>query len=333
MRTALIWITLAIGSLLVWLAPSTSWARQPTEEELVRARAYFEDGAKAANANQWDKAFEALSECWKLKQHPQVAANLGKASLKVQRPGLAAEMFYYYLRESPQISEADKKATDAMLAEARSKSTAVIVDVSEPKAVIFVDDLPMGVSPLTGPIYMDFGAHVVSARNAAGKVVRKTIEVVRSRETRVVLDFAEKSAVAASTAATQGPTATERTDDAAEPNGAVLVAGIGAFAVGVGLGVTGVVLSNGAKADMDEISKQESKALRPRWEDADDDRVFWGNLAEGAFIGAGVAALATVGYVVLVGGDGAAKKDTAAVTAVDVQVSAERSTIVLTQRW
>lgn len=331
MRTALRWITLALA-VLVLGAPSVAWSREPTEEELARARVFFEAGAEAASAKQWDKAFEALSECWKLKQHPLVAANLGKASLKVQRPGLAAEMFYYYLRESPQISAADKKDTDAMLAEARSKSTAVTVDVSEPKAEVFVDDLPMGISPLSGPIYMDFGAHVVSARNEAGKVVRKTIEVVRSQETRVELDFAEKSAVVAATAATQGPTATERTDDAAEPSGAVLVAGIGAFAVGVGLGVTGVVLSNGARQDMTDLQNSPDDET-PSWNDANKDREFWANFAEGAFIGAGVAALATVGYVLLVGSDGEGQKDIAGTTGVDVHVSAEQSTIVLTQRW
>ena len=98
------------------------------------------------------------------------------------------------------------------------------------------------------------------------------------------------------------------------------------------MGGTGVALPNGARQDMTDLQKSPDDET-PRWNDANKDREFWANFAEGAFIGAGVAALATVGYVLLVGSDGEGQKDTAGRTGVDVHVSAEQSTIVLTQRW
>ncbi len=307
---------------------ATASARPPTPAEVEQARTLFAAGVEAANKSDWPKAYELLAEAWKLKQHPQVAANFGRAALKVRRPGVAAEMFYYFLRESPEASAEDKKAVEIMLAEARTGAAAVVVDVSEPGAQVLVDDLPMGVSPLAGSIYMDYGPRVVSARTDADKEVRKTVEVKRNAETVVTLDLPDRVA-AKEKPKERRPEKSEETGGS--PDKVVVGVGAGLFVVGVGLGIAGIVVSDGASGDLDTLATQSTRTSA-KWDEINKTRTTWANVAGYSFIGAGVAGLATVGYLLIPDWEPDHGKD-AATTAVNLSVTPDRSEVVLTGRW
>jgi len=142
-----------------------------------RAKKLYEDGAKAAGLNQWERARAVFAEAWRLKQHWQIAVNLGQAELKTGKYRDAAEHLAYFLREGQAAGAADRKKGEAMLAEARKHVGELAVTVNRAQAEILVDDQVVGRAPLGNTLFVDPGQHVVVARLDGYTSIRESQQV------------------------------------------------------------------------------------------------------------------------------------------------------------
>ena len=103
-------------------APTAAGAKaaQAAGGPMSRAtQALYDEGLEAAKAEDWARAYEAFGAAWRLRRHPQIGLNLGRAALKVGRHREAAERLSGFLREAGEVSEEDRASVGALLVVAR----------------------------------------------------------------------------------------------------------------------------------------------------------------------------------------------------------------------
>jgi hypothetical protein len=133
-----------------------------------------EEGKAASQANLWNKARDAYRAAWQIKQDWKVAANLGRAELQLGKHRDAAEHLAYAVREAPpslaQDAPAEWNALRDLLQTAQNKVGRLSITVEPVGAEVVVAGLPVGIAPLSGPVFVDSGTVAVDAR-APGYVV------------------------------------------------------------------------------------------------------------------------------------------------------------------
>ncbi len=140
----------------------------------AKARQRFLDGVAAGKKGDWPKAYEAFLDAWKLKQHPQVALNLGRAELEIGRYGEAVRHFQHCIENSAPADPDVALARD-WLAEAQKKAAKLLIVVDVAGARVLVDGVFVGYSPLLSPVSADPGSHIVVAHLAGQRVQRGVV--------------------------------------------------------------------------------------------------------------------------------------------------------------
>lgn len=175
MRTLLVVASLAAS---LAISPSTSFAQpgaippQPARTDTTdaltdQARELHLKGAGLYEHGDYARAEAAFLAAWALKQHFQIAGNLGACQMKLGKYRDAAEHLRYFLREQPKTGNQDeRKRTQALFDEARAKVATLGILVNVPSAVVSIDGHVIGTSPLKEPVFVEPGKRVVTvARN------------------------------------------------------------------------------------------------------------------------------------------------------------------------
>ena len=307
-------IMTALLSLAGATLAATSAGQTPTAAALsgasnsAAAVRHYEEGVKAAKSARWNSAYEEFLAAWKLKQHYQIAANLGRAELKLGKYRDAAEHLAYFLREAPHVDEAERAAAQAMLDEARAKVVALTILVDRAGAEVLVDGVAIGKAPLGQEVFVEPGRRTVEARLGGLENDRKALDIGPGSTRRVLLTLVPRAGekdesparpIAVAPVGPRVPAAPEQT-----PPGGLSMQLIGAgitastLAAAAGVALTFVSLSRadaredacgtGPYATCDEMV----------WRSFEDERALTANAAIASFIGAGVVAAATVSYVI-----------------------------------
>ncbi|MGK3960947.1 hypothetical protein WMF38_48825 [Sorangium sp. So ce118] len=337
----------ALGAILCAAAVEATALAQPPDapgaprDDGARAARVYHEGVAAANEGRWQQAYAAYREAWMLKQHFQIAANLGQAALKLGKHRDAAEYLAFFLREAKDISELDRARGQQMLDEARARVATLTLVVNRDRAAVLVDGVPVGTSPLGGAVYVEPGKRKIEARLDGEAPVRTSVTLAAGTSPLVALRFVERPPAPSRREGAQPrrPPAPER--GAAGPSKAVLAAG--GVATGLALGAA-VVLRvaadrreqagsdaavpgaascySSAPASLDPAQCVEVHGHRS-------GAVHLHNASTAFFAAAGVAGAATLGYALY----GALRVNgTTAVTAAPVAL-APGAGISLSTRW
>jgi hypothetical protein len=294
--------SLVLGALLLGAAAAPARAadpRPPPADAAAQARRYYEDGVAAAAEKEWQKAYNALAEAWKLKQHWQIAVNLGQAELKVGKLPDAAEHIDYYLREATELQPDDARQAREWLEQARSKIGILQLNVAPKGAQVMVDGKLVGTAPIGHDTYVESGWHVVEAHTADGKALRqveapvgKPIEVLLGVGGAVPVPLA--SAQASSAPSPASPLLGPRTIGAGAGAAVALVNLI------VGAAFAGASASKGSAEDkLCKVQCPQSTAIAAQWTKLEGERVGSANASVAAFVVGGVALAGSVAAFVL----------------------------------
>jgi hypothetical protein len=141
------------------VAPVPCFAQNDdTITQEVRAR--FREGVDLFDQGRFEAARAKFRQAYALKPLPDILYNLAWSSLKSGHPVDAEKEFVKYLREAKDIEQSQKDETNKGLAEARSRNGHI--EIAAPAgADIFVDGERAGTSPISDPVPVDPGAHVV----------------------------------------------------------------------------------------------------------------------------------------------------------------------------
>ena len=281
------------------------------EEHYLRGKALLKSGDVKGAYLEYKASFD-------LKQSYDIAANLGNLELDQGMPRDAAEHLAYALRTvAVNVPEDRVSAIRGLLEQARRLVGAATVKVNVDGAEVLVDGRSIGRSPLPGEIFVDPGKRTIEARLSPYLPSQKVVDVARAVtvpvELTLVLPAALGSAAPSSSGAPPIPTSGPARPKSMIPVGV----GVATAAAGLGLGLVGLVLSASNASSVDvatqaltqvDVKRNHSvcTSSAPPAECADLDSALvakgsFRNLAIIGFATAGVAALATVTWVLLPG--------------------------------
>ena len=143
----------------------------------AQATARYEAGVLASKQGRWPAAYAAFRDAWRLKEHPQIAAGLGRAALNTGRPREAAERLAYFLREAGRLAPQHRKEVEDLLAEARKQVGTLTLSASRAGAELAVDGAPVGKAPIAREVFVDPGRRVIEARLPGLEPARVEVEV------------------------------------------------------------------------------------------------------------------------------------------------------------
>lgn len=284
-----------IASILATVpAPAQSSAGNATinpDQATQAAKLYYDEGVRLAIAGQWEESRELLLASFQLDPSPTTAANLGRVELKTGRYRDAFDHLSFFLREARQISDGDRKATEAMIAEAKAKLGAVTIHVDIPGAEVLVDGQPVGSSPLAEPVFVDAGSRRFEARKPGHGAVHRVSNIAPGTAPDVELKLSSPPVI-------QPAAATPKDAGKKETRQILIYTG---SAVSGGLALTGILTAIGAAAtkqtSLNEWKEnkctQANSQCKKDWNTAEERRVLLGNTAGWTLIGAAVVGGAT----------------------------------------
>lgn len=300
---------LVLALVLQGLAPlGQAWAQSPpaqgapasagqpkAEDEATKARvkAAYDRGVEASNAQDWPKAIEALGEAWSLKQHYQIAANLGRAEFMAGKHWDAAGHLRFFLREAPPtVSAEEKKKAQEMFEKALTRVGSVTIQVNVPGAEVLVDGKPVGRAPLAEPVFVEPGTRAIEARHPGYNPARESADVAQGTAPTIRLQLVKAGA-------SDGSQKSPEPTGGGKPNKTIIIAG--AAVAGVAAVVGAVSGGLALKYAGDRRDKTSDKCSGDNcvgdFFDAEDKRVASARVSLGSFIGAGVVGALVVGYV------------------------------------
>ncbi|MEI9947764.1 MAG: hypothetical protein WDO74_02005 [Pseudomonadota bacterium] len=181
-----------IGACLVLAAAFSSPCQAepvPSEEtaDEARARVLIREGIDAFKAGKNERAAEALSGAWAIRQTYDVAGSLAQAELALKRDRDAAEHLDYCVNHySPMDSEEKLRLVKAALAQVKTRVATLVLSADLEGVEIAIDDRSVGRSPLPNAVYLDPGLHQLEARHGNDRV-KQALSVQAGREYAVTL--------------------------------------------------------------------------------------------------------------------------------------------------
>lgn len=237
----------------------------PSAAAVARADAQFQEALKFYKAKRYAEAEPGFQAAWELNPTYDVAGNLGYVKYHLGKYREAAELFAFVLRNFPLTAKSNKRdAAQKKLDEVRKLIASVTVRVSVVHAEVLVDGKSVGVSPLSGEVFLDPGAHTIEARLGGYTPATQSIQADKGSSQTVTLTLV------ASAPSGGGPVSLPPPDPGLGQNGGVppgapngdpprrsLVPGIVLASVGGAALATGIGLAaayGGKKSDADSLN-------------------------------------------------------------------------------
>lgn len=317
------------------VAQPAGGAPAPAEFDPDRMTELYNAGVAAADKSQWPKAYEAFLAAWNMRQHPQVAAHLGRVEFKLGKHRDAAEHLAIFLREATDIDAPARERAQQMLLEAKGKIGTLTISANRDEAALFVDGVQVGVSPLALELYVEPGERQVEARLPGGEIAKLTTEVAPGSVRPVELTFAKSVAGPAPPANVVVPVVPPPVEVGSGCRTAIAIGGIAGAVVAGGLGIGFAVASNAKAGDRDDLARPARCGASTscaeyvsKYNVLEVERSHLSNGAIWSFVAAGGLGVGTLVYVLLTP---APRRGEAAVGGVSLSVGP--GVIAVTRRW
>ena len=156
----------ACSSLLL-AAPARADRAVATDDQ-ARAKAealvHFEKGVRLGESGSYREAAAEFERAYRLSPHYAVLYNLGQAYMALGQPVEAAEAVQRYLTEgATQVPAARRSEVQAALKQQRARIGSVVIEANVDGAVLLVDGVTVGRSPLPSPLHVARGEHQITA--------------------------------------------------------------------------------------------------------------------------------------------------------------------------
>jgi len=200
--------------LLACLATAPSHAAPPSSNARNEAAERFDRGLKLFEAEDNAGALAEFRRAHELSPHVILLYNMGLVYAAMTRPVEAVDVLTQALRTPEGLSPAMKSRAQTVLAEQSARIARVRVVTRPEGARIEVDGIPVGKSPLTEPLRVSSGTHVIGAVLEEHAPARKEVTVAGNQEATLDLELlaTEGSRLAHLTLKSSVPDATVRVD-------------------------------------------------------------------------------------------------------------------------
>jgi tetratricopeptide (TPR) repeat protein len=171
-------------------------AGQPTPEKLNEARAHYDRGLKLFDEGAYDGARVEFQQAYDLQPSFKILYNLGLVHKQLIDYVNALNSFERYLAEGGlNIDENRRAEVTREIASLKTRVGSLNITTNVPGAEISVDDVPVGRSPLTGPVRVNPGNRKVSATKAGRVPASRVVQIAGSSVADLRLDLPETRTV------------------------------------------------------------------------------------------------------------------------------------------
>jgi tetratricopeptide (TPR) repeat protein len=180
-----------IGLALLFAAPAAaaeSLAKPSAESNVETARACFQRGVDFFHEGNFEAALAEFRKANQIAPSYRILYNIAQAYYETHDYVSALKYYKQYLTDGDaDVTESRKTAVEETIQklEARIAYLEIVVDVDG--AQVSVDDVPVGPSPLAGPISVNPGPRRVSASKTGLPVATRTISAAGSDRLNVAL--------------------------------------------------------------------------------------------------------------------------------------------------
>ncbi len=169
-------------------APAPDAAQAELDTKAAEAQRLYREGNEAVDAGQLDQARVKYLQAYSLRPSFDIAGNLGAVELVLGRYRDAAEHLEFSLRHAPVHGDAALRAkTEQLLSRARKRIGSIAVSVDVEAATVSLDDRSVGTSPLGGMLFVEPGAHRLSASKPGYHEVAEPFEIAAGQNQMIAL--------------------------------------------------------------------------------------------------------------------------------------------------
>jgi hypothetical protein len=289
MRTA---CALLCATFLIFAVYPLDARAQPNPSVSAQVGQRFDQAQAAFAKGDMQGAYEAYTAAWALQKSYDIAGNLGNVEAKLSKFRDAAEHLAFSVENFPPTGkEALQKAIQNKLAEVLKEIGRLHIQVTASGArvdgaSVTVNGRPVGTAPIAGTLFVEPGPIVVEVRLTGYLDGRQQVVIAKGGEQSVTITLA-----------------------AAGPNNAIVIAGAAVTGVAAVSGVVLAVLAgvkgsdaDAAQAKLPAAGANVCPANATLCATIHSDRQAHDAFAKGtigAFAGAGVIGVATLGYALL----------------------------------
>jgi hypothetical protein len=172
------WLALVVG-------PSVARAQSETE-----AREHYERGVALFDEGQFVAALAEFEAAYALSRRAPILFNVGQIHARLGRSVEAVDALERYLAEGGASVAADRRAlVEREIATQRGRIATVTVSVSVPGAIVAVDDVEVGTAPLSSPVRVSAGEHVIAARADGFETARYRFRIAGREQRTIALEM------------------------------------------------------------------------------------------------------------------------------------------------
>jgi tetratricopeptide (TPR) repeat protein len=176
-------------------------ASAPSASSVEDARAHFQRGVDYYTEGDLNAALIELQRAYELQPTYRLLYNLGQVTYE-QRDYVAAERYFrdYLEQGGSEIDAARRQEVEGELEKLKDRVADVRLETDLPNARLFIDDTPVGQSPLARPVRVSAGQRRIRAESPGYAPVTRVVDVVGGEALIVQLTFGPSLNASATTA-------------------------------------------------------------------------------------------------------------------------------------
>ncbi len=144
------------------------------------ARQRYAAGVKAFDAGQYEDAYVAFTEAYRLTNAPGSLLNLGISEVRTNRVAAGGNHLLRFLREYKEATPEQRSSAEAALEDCKKRAGLVTIQVDMAGADVTIDGASAGKSPLADPVFLEPGPHTIAASDR-GNDASATVDVKRGQ--------------------------------------------------------------------------------------------------------------------------------------------------------
>jgi tetratricopeptide (TPR) repeat protein len=180
---------LVVGACFLSTAASAQKpAQEPKPEEIEEARQRYERGRRLFDAGQHDAALAELERAYQLAPTPALLYNIGLVHVERGDAASAVRTFERFVAEVTDPADKRRTEVEKRLEDLKVRVARLRIQVSQPGAELSVDDVVVGLSPLSEPWLVNVGRHRIVATKQ-GRSTARVVTVAGGDVAEVTLDL------------------------------------------------------------------------------------------------------------------------------------------------
>jgi len=293
-------LSFGLAAVLIAVASAAPAGAQGAEDgdPVTLSRNHFDRGVEYVQDGDLKAALIEFKRAYAYSPNYRVLYNLGQVSNELREYIDAQNYYRRYLTDgASDIDTARRRDVEATIAKLSSRIARIMLSSNIEGAELFVDDVPVGRSPLSEPVRVSAGARLVTAAVPGRPPISRSIEAAGGDTLTVQLDFPPPSGLPDIAAE---PTLLPKARVESSGPSPVLWLGITAGALGVATGVMAYLAASDASDYHDAVKTKTT----PRELQELDDKASAKALVTDILLGATVVATTVTLIVATTGSSG-----------------------------